>query len=163
MKDQAKPISAEERKARVERARELMAENKLQAIVVTNGSSLPYFSAVHWWPSERFFGMVLPAKGNAFFVCPAFEEGRAREQLAIGPFGAKAEVRTWQEDEDPYQRVAEGLRDLGLSSGVRGHRRKDPIRLQQRNCRACSGDADGERDSRDRGLPDDQERARDSA
>ena len=127
MKDQAKPISAEERSARVERARQLMVENGLQAIVVTNGSSLPYYSAVHWWPSERFFAMVLPSKGNAFFVSPAFEEGRAREQLAIGPFGAKAEVRTWQEDEDPYQRVAEGLRDLGLSSGVIGIEERTPF------------------------------------
>ncbi len=127
MKDQATPISADERKARIERARELMVENKLQAIVVTNGSSLLYFSAVHWWLSERLFAMVLPAKGDAFFVCPAFEEGRAREQLEIGPFGAKAEVRTWQEDEDPYQRVAEGLRDLGVSAGVVGIEEKTPF------------------------------------
>ncbi len=127
MKDQATPISVDERKARIERARELMAQNKLQAIVVTNGSSLPYFSAVHWWLSERLFAMVLPAKGDGFFVCPAFEEGRAREQLQIGPFGSKVEVRTWQEDEDPYLRVAQGLRDLGLSSGVLGIEEKTPF------------------------------------
>ncbi len=126
MKDQAVPITVDERKARIERARELMAENKLQAIVVATGSSLPYYSAVHWWLSERFFAMVLPAKGDAFFVCPAFEEGRAREQLATGPFGAKVEVRTWQEDEDPYQRVAEGLRDAGISTGVVGIEEKTP-------------------------------------
>ena len=42
MKDQATPISAEERAARVERARQLMEENRLQAIVLTSGSSLPY-------------------------------------------------------------------------------------------------------------------------
>ncbi len=126
MKDQAVPITVDERKARIERARELMAQNKLQAIVVATGSSLPYYSAVHWWLSERFFAMVLPAKGDAFFVCPAFEEGRAREQLEVGPFGAKVEVRTWQEDEDPYQRVAEGLRDSGISSGVVGIEEKTP-------------------------------------
>src|SRR6516165_3154717 len=105
MKDQAVPITVEERKTRIERARELMAQNKLQAIVVTQGSSLPYYSGVRWWTSERFFGMILPAKGAAFFVCPAFEEGRAREQISTGPFGGSVEVRTWQEDEDPYQRV----------------------------------------------------------
>ncbi|HEY4931898.1 MAG TPA: Xaa-Pro peptidase family protein [Terriglobales bacterium] len=127
MKDQAKPISAEERMARVEQARQLMDENRLQAIVVTSGNSLPYFSAVHWWPSERFFAMVLPAKGNVFFVSPAFEEGRAREQLAIGPFGAKADVRVWQENEDPYLLVAQGLRDLGLTSGVVGIEEKTPF------------------------------------
>lgn len=127
MKDQATPISVDERKARLERARELMVENKLQAMVVTNGSSLPYFSSVHWWPSERFFAMVLPAKGDGFFVCPAFEEGRAREQLQTGPFGAKVEVRVWQENEDPYLRVAQGLHDLGLSSGVVGIEEKTPF------------------------------------
>ncbi|HEY4901348.1 MAG TPA: Xaa-Pro peptidase family protein [Terriglobales bacterium] len=126
MKGQATPISADERSARVEKARQLMEENHLQAILVTNGNSLPYYSAVHWWPSERFFAMVLPAKGNAFFVCPAFEEGRAREQLVTGPFGAKVEIRTWQEDEDPYQRVADGLHDLGVSSGVLGIEEKTP-------------------------------------
>jgi Xaa-Pro dipeptidase len=120
MKDQAKPITVDERKARVERARELMAQNKLQAIAITTGSSLTYYSAVHWWTSERFFALVLPAKGKAFFVCPAFEEGRAREQISTGPFGADAEVRIWQENEDPYQRVADGLRERGISTGVLG-------------------------------------------
>ncbi|HVP54504.1 MAG TPA: Xaa-Pro peptidase family protein [Candidatus Eisenbacteria bacterium] len=127
MKDQAVPITVEERKARVERAGDLMAENTLQAIVITSGSSLTYYSAVHWWTSERLFAMVLPAKGKAFFVCPAFEEGRAREQLATGPFGSDAEVRIWQEDEDPYLRVAQGLRDLGLTSGVLGIEEKTPF------------------------------------
>ncbi len=127
MKDQATPISAEERAARVERARQLMAQNHLQAILVSNGSSLPYYSAVHWWPSERFFAMVLPLKGNPFFVSPAFEEGRAREQLEAGPFGTKAEVLTWQENEDPYLRVAQGLRNLGITTGVLGIEEKTPF------------------------------------
>ena len=120
MKDQATPISVDERKARIERARELMTQNKLQAIVVTQGSSLPYFSGVKWWTSERFFGMILPAKSKAFFVCPAFEEGRAREQISAGPFAADVEVRVWQENEDPYQRVADGLRERGITTGVLG-------------------------------------------
>ena len=119
-KNQAIPITVDERKARVERARELMVQNKLQAIAVTAGSSLPYYSGVRWWTSERFFGMILPAKGKVFFVCPAFEEGRAREQISMGPFGADADVRTWQENEDPYQRVADGLKDRGITTGVLG-------------------------------------------
>ena len=120
MKNQAVPITVEERSARVERAHELMAANNLQAIVITTGSSLPYYSAVKWWTSERLFAMVLPAKGKAFFVCPAFEQGRAQEQLALGPFGAEPDLRIWQENEDPYQRVAEGLRDLGITTGTLG-------------------------------------------
>jgi Xaa-Pro dipeptidase len=126
MKDQAVPITMEERRARVEHAQELMAQNKLQAIAITTGSSLTYYSAVRWWTSERLFAMVLPAKGKAFFVCPAFEEGRAREQLATGPFGKDVEVRIWQENEDPYERVAQGLHDLGLTTGVLGIEEKTP-------------------------------------
>ena len=126
MKDQAVPISVDERKARVDRARELIAANNLQAIAITTGSSLTYYSAVKWWTSERLFAMVLPAKGNAFFVCPAFEQARAQEQLALGPFGGDADIRIWQENEDPYQRVADGLRDLGISSGTLGIEEKTP-------------------------------------
>ena len=115
------------RSDRVERAQELMAENKLQAIAITTGSSLTYYSAVRWWTSERLFVMVLPAKGKAFFVCPAFEQGRAQEQLALGPFGIDADIRIWQENEDPYLRVAQGLHDLGLTSGVLGIEEKTPF------------------------------------
>jgi len=126
-KSDAVPISADEMRARVERARQLMSANGLQGIVVTNGSSLTYYSAVHWWLSERFFGMILPAKGDPFFVCPAFEEDRAREQLSNGPFGKNADVRTWQEDENPYTRVAQGMSDLGVKSGKLGIEEKTPF------------------------------------
>ena len=63
----------------------------------------------------------LTAKGEPFFVCPAFEEDRAREQIALGPFGSgHADVRTWNEDESPYALVANGLKDRGLSGGTIG-------------------------------------------
>ena len=126
-KNEAVPISADEIRTRTERARQLMSANGLQGIVITSGSSLPYFSAVRWWTSERLFAMVLPVKGEAFFVCPAFEEDRAREQLVKGPFGTNADVRTWQEDEDPYQRVAQGCADLGLRGGTLGIEEKTPF------------------------------------
>jgi Xaa-Pro dipeptidase len=127
MKDEATPITVEERRARVEKARQLMRTGGLEGIVVTSGSSLPYFSGARWWVSERLFAMVLPAKGEPFFVCPAFEEDRAREQLSGGPFGDKADVRTWQEDENPYARVAQGLTDRGLRTGVLGIEEKTPF------------------------------------
>jgi Xaa-Pro dipeptidase len=117
MKSLATPISPEERRQRIERARQLMAENKLEAIVIAPGTSLVYFSNIQWWPSERFFAMVLPVKGNPFYVCAAFEEGRAREQISRGPLGDSADVRPWHEDEDPYSRLAQGLKDRGISSG----------------------------------------------
>jgi len=116
-KGEAKPITIEERQQRQERARQLMRENNLDAILMIGGTSLVYFTNVRWWNSERLFAAVLPAKGDGFYVCPAFEEDRAREQIANGPGGNNADVRTWQEDEDPYRLVAAGLKDRGISSG----------------------------------------------
>ena len=121
MRDQVKPITNAERRARVEKATRLMAEKKIAALVLTPGTSLDYFTNIHWSGGERLFACVIPAKGEPFFVCPAFEEDRAREQIALGPFGSgRADVRTWQEDESPYELVARGLRDRGVSSGSIG-------------------------------------------
>jgi Xaa-Pro dipeptidase len=119
-RDEAKPITTAEREQRIERARQLMAENKIDAIMLMGGTSLVYFSNIHWWMSERTFALVLPVKGNPFYVCPAFEEDRAREQIADGPGGNNPEIRLWNEDESPYQRIADGLKDRGLTSGKLG-------------------------------------------
>ena len=119
-KGEAAPITREERQQRQERARKLMSENALDAIVLMEGTSLRYFTGVRWWGGERLFALVLPAKGAAFYVCPAFEEGRARELIANAPDGDRADVRTWQEDENPYQLVAKGLTDRGIATGKLG-------------------------------------------
>ncbi len=119
-KTEATPITREERQQRQQRARQLMSENALDAIVLMEGTSLRYFTGIRWWGGERAFALVLPAKGAAFYVCPAFEEGRAREQLANAPDGDQPDVRVWQEDEDPYQRIAQGLKDRGIASGKLG-------------------------------------------
>ncbi len=121
MKAQAAPITADERRARVEQARRLMAQHAIDAIMLTQGTSLTYFTAMRWGGGERLTACILPARGEPFFVCPAFEEDRAREQIALGPFGGgKADVRTWNEDESPYALVAAGLRDRGVSAGTLG-------------------------------------------
>jgi Xaa-Pro dipeptidase len=64
--------------------------------------------------------MILPAKGEPLYVCPAFEEGRAREQISHGPEANSADLRVWQEDENPYRLVAQGLKDRGLATGTLG-------------------------------------------
>ena len=119
-KDEATPITREERQQRQERARKLMTENSLEAILLMEGTSLRYFTGIHWWGGERTFALVLPAKGPAFYVCPAFEEGRAREQIAKSPNGENPDVRVWQEDESPYRRIAQGLKERGIATGKLG-------------------------------------------
>ncbi|MGA8214336.1 MAG: Xaa-Pro peptidase family protein [Candidatus Sulfotelmatobacter sp.] len=114
------PITREERHERQKHARTLMRENALDGIVLMEGTSLSYFTGIRWWGGERLFALVLPAKGAEFYVCPAFEEGRAREQISGAPDGENPDVRTWQEDESPYQRVAQGLKERGMGSGRLG-------------------------------------------
>jgi Xaa-Pro dipeptidase len=121
MRDQARPITSEERRVRVERARRLMADEKIDALILSGGTSLVYFTNIRWGGGERLFASVIPVKGQPFFVCPAFEEDRAREQIALGPFAdGVADVRTWNEDESPYALVAQGIKDRGLATGTVG-------------------------------------------
>ncbi len=119
-KSEAVPITREERGARQEHARKLMGENGIDAIVLMEGTSLGYFTGIRWWGGERLFALLLPAKGAAFYVCPAFEEGRAREQIANSPDAERADVRTWQEDENPYHLLAQGLSERGMATGKLG-------------------------------------------
>jgi Xaa-Pro dipeptidase len=105
-------ISDTERRVRIERARRLMAENRLDAIYLEGGSSLFYFTGVRWGLSERPFVAVIPAKGEIAWICPGFEEARARELT-----GSDADIRTWQEDESPYRLIAQALKDRGLATG----------------------------------------------
>lgn len=117
MRDRAKPITVEERRARIDRARELMRANTLDAILLTGGTSLEYFTGMRWGLSERMLAVVVPVTGRAFLVCPAFEEDRAHEQVEKGPLADGADVRIWQEDESPSALVADGLKTLGSASG----------------------------------------------
>jgi Xaa-Pro dipeptidase len=107
---EAAPITAAEREHRVARARELMEQNRLAAITVTGGTTLQYFLGMSAGQSERLFAWTLPAKGDAFIVCPTFEEGRVHEGLTMVPGGATTKVYTWNEEEDPYTLLAKSLK-----------------------------------------------------
>jgi len=120
MKGQATPISVEERRGRLERARALMTDSKLDAIVLAGGTSLVYFTGMRWGNSERLTCVVIPAQGNAFIVTPKFEEERTLEQARTGPLGTGTQVLTWEEDESPYERVAQGLKAAGLTTARLG-------------------------------------------
>ena len=75
----APPITDDERRARIEKARRLMTDNGIAAVFLEGGSSMFYYTGVRWGNSERTFGVVIPAKGELAWVTPAFEEQRARE------------------------------------------------------------------------------------
>ncbi|MDH4197815.1 MAG: Xaa-Pro peptidase family protein, partial [Candidatus Aminicenantes bacterium] len=112
MTDGIDPITAEERLARHEKARRLMVENKIDAVVIEGSTTLNYFTGVSWGLSERTFVWVLPARGEMAWVAPKFEEDRALELIKFG-----SDVRTWEEDESPYKVIAKALADRGLRGG----------------------------------------------
>jgi len=121
MRELARPITVDERAARIEKAQRLMVEHAIDALFLTGGTSLVYYTGMRWGLSERLLALILPAHGRPFLVCPAFEEERAREQLAEGPLAhSDADVLTWEEDENPYALVSDGLRALGLATGRLG-------------------------------------------
>jgi Xaa-Pro dipeptidase len=109
----AKPIGAEERRARIDKVQRLMAEQKVAALLVEPGASLDYFTGIRWHRSERTTLAIIPAQGRIIVVTPAFEEPSVRETLAVG-----GDVRPWNEHESPYQRIVQGLRDGGAASGT---------------------------------------------
>ena len=114
------PISVEERRTRIEKAKRLMRETKIDALVLTGGTSMEYFTGIRWGVSERLLAAVIPVKGSAFLVTPKFEEGRAMEQAREGPLGADSQVYAWEEDENPHALVAQGFRERGLATATIG-------------------------------------------
>jgi Xaa-Pro dipeptidase len=111
MTDGVVPISLDERKARIAKAQRLMEQNKIDAIYIESGTSMFYFTGMRWGGSERMFACIIPQRGELAWVCPKFEEERARELIKIG-----TDVRTWEEDESPYKRVVGILKDRGLKN-----------------------------------------------
>ena len=102
------PISDDERRARIAKAQQLMNEQKIDAIFMEGTTSCAYYVGMRWGQSERTFGVVIPANGEVAYVCPGFEEDRARELIKFGK-----EVRVWQEDESPYAVIAGIVKDRG--------------------------------------------------
>jgi Xaa-Pro dipeptidase len=102
------PIDIDERMLRLDNARRLMAQSGIDAMLIGAGSSMRYFSGLPWTATERLVAMLLMPTGKPLVICPMFELGSLRAGLAID-----AEIRTWEEHEDPCTRVAEILSEAG--------------------------------------------------
>ncbi len=111
----AKPIDAAERATRLAQAQALMRRNGIGAVVVEPGSSMIYFTGVSWHRSERPTLAILPATGRPCLVTPFFERPSVEQTL-----GVPADVRVWQEDENPFAVAAGFLAERGLAKGRLG-------------------------------------------
>jgi Xaa-Pro dipeptidase len=114
------PIADDERRARIEKARGLMRENRIDAVVIGGGSSLFYFTGVR----SADASWVLPASGAPVWIA------------AQEPKGALAgEFRQLKEGDDESRLIAQALTDrrgnarvgieervpFGLFDGIRKH------------------------------------------
>lgn len=103
------PITAEERAARVEKARRLMRENRLDAILMETGTSMFYFTG-----ARDNAVLVLPAAGEPAWVV---SEGQTTH--------AAGDVRRYTEADGPDKVLAQVLRDrhatgrIGVEERVR--------------------------------------------
>src|SRR5262250_2786747 len=112
--DRVKPITVAEFQGRIAHAQELMNAGapKFDALYITPGTTLRYFTGIRWGLSERIVALLISRKDDPLIVCPAFEERRLREQLRW-----PIEIRVWQEDESPYALAAGWLGERGLRAG----------------------------------------------
>jgi Xaa-Pro dipeptidase len=105
----AAPIQPAEYAQRIERARALMRQRGDDALLITAGTSLRYFTGVTWGATERLVAMLLTLQGEPMLLCPAFEKGSLGHELKI-----PMETWLWEEHEDPQQVVAERLEQHGV-------------------------------------------------
>jgi Xaa-Pro dipeptidase len=110
-----KPLTPEDYEQRLEQARKLMATANMDALFVSGGSDLGYFTNVNWFLSERTFGGIINRKGKTIWVWPAFEAESAREMIP-----KDQELRPWEEHENPFKLIGGVMKDLGVPSGRLG-------------------------------------------
>jgi Xaa-Pro dipeptidase len=108
--EDAVPIGVEERLARIAKAQRLMNEQNIDAILLEPGSAMLYFSGISWWRSERLTAVIIPREGEIGVVTPFFEEPSVRESMIFD-----GDVRTWNEHDSPFERVAGFLRERNIN------------------------------------------------
>ena len=136
----AQPITRAERESRLVRAQAIMKRDGIGAILVEPGSSLVYFTGIRWWRSERTTAALIPVDGQPCIFTPFFEEPSIRESLGIS-----ADVRTWNEHDDPQKLIANWLTEkklatkpIGIEETVR-HFITDGLRSALPHARIVSG------------------------
>jgi len=106
------PVAAQEHSARIAKVQTAMQQRRIAALLVEAGSTLEYFTGIHWWRSERTTAALIPAEGQVVVVTPFFEEPSIRETLKIA-----GDVRPWKEDQSPFDLLAGALRDHAAIEG----------------------------------------------
>ena len=117
----ARPISAEERRNRIEALAARLQAEGLAALLLGSTNSLRYFTGLDWHPSERLTGALIHADGRVEYVCPRFELDKVGG-LTSAETAVPGEILTWEEEESPYALVAGRLPAGGrlITQGLTG-------------------------------------------
>ena len=107
------PIGVAEYQARIARAQGLMREQGIDALYLDTSTNLRYFTGIALGLTERLHGAVIPAEGEIAYLSPAFEEPKTRTLLRFG-----ADIRCWEEHEDPTALVIDTVRSKGIDNGT---------------------------------------------
>lgn len=145
------PIQADEFRRRQAKACQLMQQQQLDAMLLTAGTNLYYFTGLRWYASERLVAVLLLADGSLHYIIPEFERGTIAPLLLLpGP------LHGWQEHQSPYQlcvQLLQGRTALALDESAAffiadGLKHADPT-LQLSNaasisavCRRCKSEAE---------------------
>ena len=121
------PIGRDERLQRLAKARDLMNQHGIGALIVEPGASLDYFTGVQWWRSERLTAAIIPVEGDPIVVTPFFERPSVAESLGI-----PAEIRTWDEDQEPLKLVAGFLSERKVADAPIGFEETDRFWIMDR-------------------------------
>jgi Xaa-Pro dipeptidase len=110
MTDGVHPITADERRARIDKAQGLMADQKIGAVFMERGSSMFYFSG-----TRNLSGLLIPAKGEIAWIVPAAQEQQVHEGSQVG-----GKVFTYTASDGPFRVLKDALKDCGVSTGKIG-------------------------------------------
>lgn len=105
-------ISKSEYESRINKAQQLMREQKVSAFYLDAGTNLHYFTGLKWYKSERMVGAILPAEGDLEFIAPHFEQGSLQDNMLI-----TGNYNGWHEDECPHELFANILAKMNITDG----------------------------------------------
>lgn len=104
MKDRLNPLAdGAEYRGRMERVRERLAADGVDALYASAPASITYLTGVAITPHERLLALVVPADGEPALVVPALEEEHARANAA----GISA--LAWDDSDGPWAALERAL------------------------------------------------------
>jgi Xaa-Pro dipeptidase len=109
------PLQCDAFERRIEKARELMTSLNFDAMYISAGSNLYYFTGTRWRPSERMVGAIISSASPIEYIVPAFEKETFSQYMLVG-----GNVNCWQEHESPFELFVSILQSIGVPRGKVG-------------------------------------------